>query len=54
MTKKFLVLVGLVAGSTAGWYLGGLIGTMTAYFVSLFGAAAGMIFMQKVLKKYVG
>lgn len=54
MSKKLLVFIGLIAGSTAGWYLGNLVGTMTGYFLSLFGAAGGMIGTRLLLEKYLG
>ena len=37
-----LKFFGAVLGSWVGWWLGSKMGTMTAYFLSLFGTVAGL------------
>ncbi len=40
--KKLLMLVLSTVGSAAGWWLGALVGTMTAFIVSMIGVGAGI------------
>lgn len=39
---KFCIFVGINAGGAVGWWLGEMIGTMTAFFVSGAGSLAGV------------
>ena len=40
--KKLLILLGATLGSSAGWAIGALLGTMTAFILSTLGTGAGM------------
>lgn len=40
--KKLLMLVLSTIGSAAGWWLGALVGTMTAFIVSMIGLGIGI------------
>ncbi len=40
--SKILWFVGMTAGGWIGWWLGSLVGTFTAFMVSIIGTAAGV------------
>ena len=40
--KKLLVLVGATLGSSGGWAIGALVGTMSAFMLSAVGTGVGM------------
>jgi hypothetical protein len=42
-----LVVLGGTVGSMVGWWLGALVGFMTAFFMSVVGTAAGVYFARK-------
>ena len=46
--SKLLVFVGAVGGGYAGWALGALVGTFTAFVASVVGTAAGVYLGRKV------
>ena len=45
--KGLLGFMGATLGGAVGWYAGALVGTMTAFFVSIIGTAAGVYFAQR-------
>ena len=45
--KKLIVFTGAFVGGTAGWYLGAVVGIMTAWMVSVAGTAAGVLFTRR-------
>ena len=51
--KKLLILIFISIGSWIGWWLGDHVGIMTAYIVSVFGAAAGLYFGRKFMSNYL-
>jgi hypothetical protein len=51
--KKVLVILSISIGGWIGWWLGSYIGFMTAYFLSVVGAAAGLYFGQKIMRNYL-
>jgi len=52
--KKILIILSITIGGWIGWWLGEHIGIMTAYFLSVFGAAAGLYFGRKIMNSYLG
>jgi uncharacterized membrane protein len=51
--KKVLVILSISIGGWIGWRLGSYIGFMTAYFLSVVGAAAGLYYSRKIMEKYL-
>ena len=51
--KKLLALVGATVGGALGWWLGARIGTMTAFFLSILGTAAGVYLGAQVARTYL-
>ena len=51
--KKVLVVLNISIGGWIGWWLGSYIGFMTAYFLSVVGAAAGLYYGRKIMEKYL-
>ena len=51
--KKLLSLLGATVGGALGWWLGARIGTMTAFFVSIIGTAAGVYLGARVARDYL-
>ena len=51
--KVFLVLFGISLGAAAGWWCGSKIGLMTGYFLSVFGASAGLYFSRQFCRNYL-
>lgn len=45
--KKLLVFLGAFIGGTVGWYLGALVGIMTAWMISVVGTAAGVLVTRR-------
>jgi hypothetical protein len=39
---RFLITIAAFVGGTIGWYVGALVGTMTAFMISIVGTAAGV------------
>ncbi len=50
--KKIGAFAGATVAGYAGWYLGALAGTMTAFFVSTIASGIGMYYGVKFMKKY--
>ena len=50
--SKLLAFVGAVVGGYAGWALGALVGTFTAYVVSLVGTGAGVYWGRRIGRHY--
>ena len=53
MTKLFAFLGATVLGY-AGWYLGALAGTMTAFIVSMIGTGVGLYYGRRIGQHYEG
>jgi hypothetical protein len=51
--KKVLVFISISMGGWIGWWLGGHVGIMTAYFLSIFGGAAGLFAGRRLMNKYM-
>lgn len=51
--KKLLTIANITIGSWIGWWIGEHVGIMTAYFLSVFGAAAGFYFGRKLMSNYL-
>jgi hypothetical protein len=45
-------LAGALIGGYAGWALGGLLGLMTAYTLSLIGTGAGIYFGRRFARQF--
>jgi hypothetical protein len=52
--KKVLIFLSISIGGWIGWWVGGHLGFMTAYFLSVAGGAAGLYAGRLVMKKYMG
>jgi hypothetical protein len=52
--SKMLAFVGSIAGGYAGWALGALEGTFTAYVVSLVGTGAGVYWGRRLARHLEG
>jgi hypothetical protein len=52
--EKMLVLVISTIGSSAGWWLGGHIGMMTAFMCSIVGFAFGIWGGRRLANEWVG
>lgn len=50
--RKVLTFVGATLGGAVGWWLGSLVGFMTAFFVSMVGTAAGVYYGARIAKTY--
>ena len=48
------MFVGATAGGYAGWALGALVGTFTAFVVSIVGTAAGVYWGRRIGRNYEG
>jgi hypothetical protein len=51
--KKVLVILSISIGGWIGWWFGEYFGFMTAYFLSVVGAAAGLYFSRKIMRRYL-
>jgi hypothetical protein len=51
--KKVLIFLSISVGGWIGWWLGTHIGFMTAYFLSIFGGAAGLYTGRRVMNRYM-
>jgi hypothetical protein len=51
--KRVLVILSISIGGWIGWRLGKYFGFMTAYFLSVVGAAAGLYFGRKIMRHYL-
>jgi len=51
--KKVLTIIYISIGGWVGWWIGGHVGIMTAYFLCVFGAAAGLFFGRKLMRIYI-
>lgn len=52
MSRLFSFL-GATIGGTAGWYLGALVGTFTAFMVSIVGTGVGIYMAQRFRREWV-
>jgi len=50
--SKLLMLVGSTIGSYAGWWLGGHVGVMTAFTLSMIGTGAGLYTGRRIAQSY--
>ncbi len=50
---KLAMFVGASIGGALGWWLGAFIGTMTAFFLSVVGTAAGVYFARRLTRPYL-
>jgi hypothetical protein len=51
--KKVLVIVSIFVGGGIGWWMGKHVGFMTAYFMSVVGAAAGLYIARRIMSNYL-
>ena len=51
--KKILIILSITIGGWIGWWIGEFVRFMTAYFLSVFGAAAGLYFDRKLMNNYM-
>jgi hypothetical protein len=50
--SKLFMLVGSTLGSYAGWWLGGHVGVMTAFTVSMVGTGVGLYGGRTMARRY--
>ena len=50
--SKLLMLVGSTIGSYAGWWLGGHVGVMTAFTLSMIGTGVGLYSGRRLAQNY--
>ena len=50
--RKPLAILGAVAGSTFGWWLGSFIGIMTAFVLSMIGTGVGIYLGARITRHY--
>jgi hypothetical protein len=50
--SKLFMLVGSTIGSYAGWWVGGHVGFMTAFFVSIVGTGIGVYGGRRLAQSY--
>lgn len=53
MTNRFVTMLAVSLGGSAGWWLGAKIGFMTGYFVSVIGASAGLYLGRQFGRHYL-
>jgi hypothetical protein len=51
---RMLLFVACTIGGAVGWWIGSLVGTMTAFLVSLVGTAAGVYAVRRFAAEYLG
>ncbi len=51
--KRLIDLVGATIGGYAGWYLGALVGTMTAFLVSMVTTGLGIYVARRLAAEYL-
>ncbi len=51
--SKLLALVGATLGGAVGWWLGSLIGLMTAFIISIVGTALGVYAGRRFADEYL-
>ena len=51
--KKVFIILRISIGGWIGWWLGDHVGFMTAFFLSIVGAAAGLYIGRIVMKNYM-
>jgi hypothetical protein len=49
---KLLMLIGSTVGSYAGWWLGGHVGLMTAFVISMVGTGVGLYGGRRIAQRY--
>ena len=50
--SKLLALVGAILGGAIGWWLGALVGIMTAFLFSVIGTGAGVYVGRRIAATY--
>jgi len=50
--KKLFGFLGATVGGYAGWALGALYGTMTAFIVSMVGTGIGIYYGRRIARNY--
>jgi membrane protein YqaA with SNARE-associated domain len=50
---KVVAFIGATLGGAAGWWLGSGLGTMTAFFLSILGTAAGLYAARRWVSEYL-
>ena len=53
MMSKVFGIIGAVAGSAIGWWLGAHVGVMTAFLLSMVGTGVGMYGGKKIAREYL-
>ena len=51
--SKVVGFIGATLGGAAGWWVGARVGTMTAFFLSVLGTAAGVYGARRWLQDYL-
>ena len=51
--KKLVGFIGATAGGAVGWWLGDVVGFMTAFLLSMVGTGVGMYAGARVVREYL-
>lgn len=51
--QKLAIILGATIGGAIGWWLGALVGTMTAFIVSMVGTGIGIYAVRRWLAVYL-
>ena len=49
--NKLLAFVGATLGGAVGWWLGGFVGTVTAFTVSMVGTGVGLYYGRRLARE---
>ncbi len=50
---RLLVFLGAMIGGSLGWWLGALVGVVTAFMVSTVGTGAGIYISRRFIREYL-
>jgi hypothetical protein len=50
--EKLFILIATTIGSGVGWWLGSMVGMMTAFMLSIVGTGAGLWLGRKITRDY--
>jgi hypothetical protein len=51
--SKLAAFIGATIGGTIGWYLGALVGTFTAFMVSIVGTGIGIYAARRAIEEWL-
>jgi hypothetical protein len=51
--QKLLAMIGMTIGGYLGWFAGAVVGTFTAFMLSMVGTAAGLYAARRVAQEWL-